>query len=330
MRRLKLLVLRLARALGLFSVARRMTGNGVRILCYHGLWLADDGYPGDSMFMIPSTFAARLETLRAQGWAVIQLNQLIESMQRRGTPFPGGAVVITIDDGWYSTFSGMAPALEQYQLPATLYCDTASLLRGEPLVHMLAHNVWRRSHPSRRAPACHEAMRKSLDRSLSHEVRMANVRELSASLGVPIAPLLESRTFEYMSTEQLAELARRGIDVQLHTHNHTIHDHSIRAVRDEVVKNRVVLSEATGVSLEHFVHFCFPSGVTSPVAAESIRAIGLASGTTTKPGLAYADSNPFRLPRFVDGEQVTQVEFEAELSGFVDLCRRLLAWKKSA
>jgi len=48
------------------------------------------------------------------------------------------------------------------------------------------------------------------------------------------------------------------------------------------------------------------------------------SATTTKISLVTGDADRLQLPRIVDGEGVSALDFEAELSGFKSLVRRLL------
>ena len=50
-----------SRAMGLFRLARRLTADRLRILCYHGFSLDDeDGFRG-SLFMTPAVFEQRNE-----------------------------------------------------------------------------------------------------------------------------------------------------------------------------------------------------------------------------------------------------------------------------
>jgi len=54
-----------------------------------------------------------------------------------------------------------------------------------------------------------------------------------------------------------------------------------------------------------------------------LRVTGIQSAVTCEAGLNYTDTNPYRLYRFLDGENITQLEFEAEMSGFLEIFRRL-------
>jgi hypothetical protein len=51
--------------------------------------------------------------------------------------------------------------------------------------------------------------------------------------------------------------------------------------------------------------------------------MGIRSAVTCIPGLNDSKTHPYELRRFLDGENITNLEFEAEMSGFLDLCRRL-------
>src|SRR5689334_14408586 len=95
---LKLSVLRVLRALGAFALARRLTRKSLRILCYHGIALADEHLFRGNLFMQPATFAARLQLLRDVGYPVLALDEALHALA--ADRLPDNAVVITIDDGW--------------------------------------------------------------------------------------------------------------------------------------------------------------------------------------------------------------------------------------
>jgi hypothetical protein len=117
---------------------------------------------------------------------------------------------------------------------------------------------------------------------------------------------------QLMTPAEVAEIARGGIDVQLHTHRHrTPFEEQLfaREVRD----NRKWLSGVTG---RHATHFCYPSGVYSPEFWPWLRAEGVVSATTCDPGIATPSSERLLLPRFLDSMSVSDLEFEGWLCGF--------------
>src|SRR5262249_24004369 len=108
------------------------------------------------------------------------------------------------------------------------------------------------------------------------------------------------------------------VDIQLHTHRHQCPlDDKVKS-EQEIRENRDFLERIVSHAL---VHFCYPNGIYGMHQAEWLAALGLSSATTIDPGLNYADTSRFALRRIVDGEPVSDIEFEAEMTGFMELVR---------
>jgi hypothetical protein len=90
-------------------------------------------------------------------------------------------------------------------------------------------------------------------------------------------------------------------------------------VEREILQNRAFLEPLGTTDLKHF---CYPSGIWSERHWPSLAALGVATATTCDPGLNYPSTPRLSLRRFLDGENIAQIEFEAELSGFCELLRR--------
>lgn len=88
--------------------------------------------------------------------------------------------------------------------------------------------------------------------------------------------------------------------------------------RPELEANRSALTSILPHSAAPTAHFCYPSGICS-----SDSGAVLARLHTTRQGIAWPGTDPYFLPRLLDGEQLTELEFEAELSGFADMLRGL-------
>jgi len=322
MRRAKHVALTLVRALGGFAVARWVVGrSSVRILCYHGAWLGDDAFGGDSMFIRPETFRRRLELLRHGKYNVLTLDEAVAGL-RGDTALPPRATVITIDDGWYSTYAAMLPALGEYGFPATLYCDTQHLQAGIPVPHLMARYfrlVAGRAH----ALAEVEALRaRALDLSLPESERLPIALEYGRRLGLDTERYLNRRVFDYMTPSELrAFAAEPGMSIELHTHRHTLGDHGAEVVQRELADNRAALGELLMRPPERFTHFCYPSGDFAASDVAVFRDSGITSATTTQRGLATRHSEPYLLPRILDGDDVSEPELLALLSGLVHLVR---------
>jgi len=319
--------LRLARSLGLFALARRVTASGVRILCYHGLWLGEDGFAGDAMFMRRETFETRLDRLKALGYPVVTLEAAAGALAGMDA-LPPNAVVITIDDGWYSTFAGMVPALARHAMPATLYCDSAAIEEGLPIAHVMARYCRMLVDPARIDEEAEALYRSATDFTQPMAVRLDSARAFCQAVGLDPDRYERLRVFAYMTPEELRAARAAGLSIELHTHRHTLGDMSDATVADEIAANRAALARLLAAQPSAFRHFCYPSGVTSAEAATALDALGLASSTTTVNGLAFQGAPMQLLPRFLDGEQVSMIEFEAELSGFMHLVREALGFMR--
>ena len=322
-------VLRAAKAAGLFGVARTRSARALRILCYHGLWHGDPAFRGDSLFMLPATFHRRVELIRALGYPVVSLEAAIAALQGLGPALPPAALVITLDDGWASTASEMLPAFEALGMPVTLYCDTAQLISGQPSAHLMAlymDKVAAIQPASTRLrdidlATASTARRVATDLSRPVGERAEAATALGEALGLNTAASPMGTTFDYVTPDALAAAHSRGLDVQLHTHNHSLGDMSPAAIESEVRQNRQALSQILNRPPESFKQFCYPRGLTSPEAPQILAALGVESSTTCVPGLAWPGSPMHMLPRLLDGENLSEIEFEAELSGFGDWLR---------
>lgn len=305
---LKRAMLKVAEAVGLAALARRATARQLRILCYHGLWVAPGEPYGNHLFMPPALFERRMERLKRSGAPVLALGEAVGLLAL--DRLPRGAVVITIDDGWVSTHSHMLPILESLDLPATLYATTWYSGRALPVVNVAAAYLAAASGRS----DVDAAEATTAIEALPLAQRLPALRALGAALGVDEA-WLETRQFNIMSAEELADCERRGLDVQLHTHRHIEIADSVDSLPGEIDENRAWLRAAVGD--KPLVHFCYPSGSTHERARTILADGGIVSATLVDRGLNAPGADPLALRRFLDGRLVTDAEFDAYLSGLL-------------
>ena len=325
-RTLKLGILWAVKLSGGFYIARRYNRGRVRILCYHGVWIADDAFGGDQMFIRPQTFASRLRLLNKLNFKVISLDDAAEGLQRHKV-LPHDPVVITIDDGWYGTFAHMVPALRQHGMPATLYCDSANLLSGTAVLHVMARylaNIHEAESSS--DPKVSRLISVATDPAASNAVKQDALNALAKTVGIDLERYVQTRAFAYMSPAELKRAAAEGLSIELHTHNHTLHNFEPERIVDEIETNRTVLGQVLGREPRSFAHFCYPSGVTTPGVQNTLERLGIRSATTLTAGLATPADDPLLLPRIIDGDQRTALEFEAELCGVSALLRTVRQW----
>lgn len=310
-RKLKTGYLQALKHSGAFELARRAARGRLRILCYHGIWLGPCSFPGDSMFMRAQDFARRMRMLQTMGYNILPLAEAIDRLQ--SGRLPPEAAVITIDDGWYGTFGVMLPILRELRLPATLYCDTAHLEWGRPIPHVMATYLKTCAHAP--VPPAAEALY-SAATNLGSKItdRLLAVRAYAAACSIDLKPYLENRAFDYMTPQELRIARLNGLDVQLHTHRHSLHDFTSKEIQREIEDNRAALGELLGSG--NFAHFCYPSGEHRLEACDMLAKLGIKSATTLRPGLCRrSGQDVMRLPRLIDGSHQSDLEFEAVLAG---------------
>ncbi|GAB3289929.1 polysaccharide deacetylase family protein [Parahaliea aestuarii] len=329
----------IARALGLFALCSWLTRRELRILCYHGIW-DGPGHYGNYLFMSPGKFRSRLAFLQDWGARVLPLPVALERLAQGR--LPARAVVITIDDGWASTVAHMVPALEQAGFPATLYVTSYYAHNQRPVLNVaLAYALSRWAAGERdstllplpglgqlNCPAGDAiALHRATDQVIEHastladdDARQAFLCSVISATGLAQDPVWGGPAFRLASRDQLREASAKGIDLQLHTHRHRTTCNGTSCLAQELADNR---SWLTGVGEGPFEHFCYPSGQYQASDWEVLRRQGIESATTTEIGLCRRGENPYALPRILDGESLSELELEAELSGFLTMLRRI-------
>lgn len=338
MRRIKLFVYTASRALGLFWLARRSRlQRGLRILCYHGISVAD-GYEWKPMlFMRAETFESRLATIRKLGLTVLDLEEAVKRMYEGS--LPPNTVVITIDDGFASTFDAAVPALLRFRMPATIYVTTYYALKDQPIFELVLRYIhWKIGQSadvdlaalglkegSERVRFDQRVLERIIEfgKALPAEADRERVsRELAAQLDFDYESIVHSGLLTLGSPAQIVEAVRAGIDIQLHTRRHrfpVIED----LAKAEIKDNRRDMEPIIGTEL---AHFCYPSGKWDAAQWPWLEELGVKTATTCEAGLNYRDTPRYALFRYLDSDALSLVEFEAELSGFSEIIRHLRTW----
>jgi hypothetical protein len=149
--------------------------------------------------------------------------------------------------------------------------------------------------------------------------RVEILHALGRHLDVDMKAVDASGILTLMSPEEVADIARRGVDVQLHTHRHRLPEDRAGLER-EIGDNRRALGTMGADGLDHF---CYPSGIWSKPQWPMLESLGVRSATTCEPGFNYPDTPAMGLRRFLDSEAIDALEFEAELCGFLEIMRKV-------
>jgi len=125
----------------------------VSILCYHEF--ISSGNPSDMRIRIED-FRRQMELLRDSGVEVISMETFL-AWRRGEQNIANPSVMITIDDGWLSTYTHAFPVLKEFDFPFTIFLYTNYISGGgralnpEQIREMLAYGAelgsHSRSHP---------------------------------------------------------------------------------------------------------------------------------------------------------------------------------------
>lgn len=321
----------LSRQIGLTSAVAASTWrrNRLMILCYHGVALNDEHQWNPGLYVSPETLTRRLEILRRNNCDVLPLGDALTRLSR-GT-LPERAVALTFDDGYFDFMARALPLLERYNYPATVYLATLRCEHNAPIVHLfLSYIFWKQRHltldgggipglegrHSLATPEEREALVTSFVRGAARAgfgatEKDAAAKDIAGRLGLDYDALFDSRVLRLMTPEEVAATAGSLADFQLHTHTHSTPPDVDEFIAD-VRKNRALIEAMTN---RPAVHFCYPSGVYRQSYLPALAREGIISATTCDPGIASRSSNALLLPRFVDTEFVSDLEFEAWVTG---------------
>lgn len=301
------------------------------ILCYHGVSLADEHLWQPTLYVSPAQLDHHLGMLRQLGCTVLPLGDAVARLYARD--LPERAVAITFDDGYYDFLARAWPILRRHGYPATVYLTTARVEHNLPIVNLfIGYMLWLardRQLDGRGVPGldgrCQLASQPERDavvaaidaqaRGMTATRKDRVARQVADRLGLDYHALLDSRVLTLMRGEEVTALANAGLDVQMHTHLHRNPIDAAPFVKD-VRRNREVIERMTG---RRPTHLCYPSGKYRMAYLPALAQEGIASATTCDPGLAAPGDDRLLLPRFIDTERVTDVEFEAWVTG-VAMC----------
>src|SRR5579864_773219 len=333
LRPVKLAILGVLRGSGIFRwlTNSRWRQERLLILCYHGTSLEDEHLWRPELYLQPQKLKQRLESLKKGQFSVLPLGEALQRL-RAGT-LPPRSIALTFDDGTYDFFRQAYPLLKHYGFPATVYQTTYYSAVKLPIFNLIcSYMLWMRRGEvvaksddlglqapldlrteSSRSAVLGELMRTSEHRSGPEKDEIA--AKLARVLNIDYERLRAKRILQLMNESELEEISRNGIDVQLHTHRHrTPEDETL--FRNEIQENRLAISKATATEP---VHFCYPSGVYHPAFLPWLQKENVASATTCDVGLANRGSESLLLPRFIDHQNRTQLEFESWITGVGDL-----------
>jgi peptidoglycan/xylan/chitin deacetylase (PgdA/CDA1 family) len=301
------------------------------ILCWHGISLEDEHRWRPSLYITQQQFRARIKALHDGGYSVLSLDEGIARLKRG--QLPPRSVAITFDDGFYDFAAGAAPVLDEFKFPATVYLTTYYVDYQRPVFPLIiSYLLWKGSGPGRRlirgislttqaeaAAACTQILEEAERNHASAQEKDDIARELAAELEIDYQSVLRQRKFHLMTAEEAQAIAAKGkITFDAHTHRHRTPPQA-DLIRRELRDNNARIEQITG---RRPVHFCYPSGVFRREYFPVLEQEGFLSATTCQAGIASSRNHRYLMPRLLDHSNLTDIQYEGWLSGFLAVGRR--------
>jgi len=329
LRQLRTAVLSVCRGTGLYEVVRESRWRQQRLLIigYHGVSVHDEHEWDPELFLSLPAFEARLDMIAQGGYSVLPLDEALELL-KQGT-LPPKSVVLTFDDGYYNFYARAYPALRARGFPSTVYLTTYYSEFNRPIYNLgVSYLLWKAGarswHPRDVAGVTGDftlpamlwdawlALVRYADREqLTGVQKDALLGDVAASLGVDLAPVRDRRLLQLMNPEEVAELARDGVDFQLHTHRHRTPP-DVAFLHSDLLENEIRIERFTGTKP---AHFCYPNGHVHDTLSSCLQQRNVRSATTCVPGLATRDTPLLAVPRFIDTMVMSPLTFEGWLTG---------------
>lgn len=267
MNSIKQTIISLAKAAGVFNLAKFSVRNMPVILMYHRF-----SKTRFERVMDINYFEQQIGTLKRK-FNIASMSELIDC-KKKGNQLPANSVIITIDDG-YSDFYDIAfPVLKKYQVPAILYA-THNFVDGtswmwpdkiEYIVHTTSKSLYSLNEnginiqaifnsDSDRSQAWNDIADYCL--TLSEQQKNEYINQLSQELDVNI-PETAPDQYRAVSWDNIKEMSVHGIEIGGHTMTHPKLTQAAETDLDvEIAKSRELLQSATQQEINSFA---YPNG----------------------------------------------------------------------
>lgn len=328
---LRRLALTSLKTTGFFGVVEKSEWRRQRllILCYHGVSLEDEHEWLPDLYVTPQHLERRLDILRKGNYKVLPLGNALQRLYQRD--LPPRSVAITFDDGTYDFYRQAYPRLKQHEFPATVYLTTYYSNYQRPVFNLIcSYMMWKArdrgivdlaefgvlrplilASAEARQQAATQVAQWAESQNMTGVQKDHAAAALARALRIDYEELCAKRILQVMNQQEVGQLAKAGVDFQLHTHRHRTPLNE-QLFRREIQENRAWISNAAG---SIGTHFCYPSGVYRQEFLPWLAAEQIVSATTCDTDLAASNLNPLLLPRLVDTSGRSDLEFESWVNG---------------
>ncbi len=302
-------------------IRRRLNGQRAAILMYHRVLPEAEARRlcvEPAMSLTPETFAMHLDALQSR-FHVVPLGQIVDALRDR-QPLPPRACAITFDDGWLDNFEYAFPALKQRSLPATVFLvsgrvGTSGAFWPDDVCRHLTPLTpeERRSQVTQLgAESASDPIASALDflKRLDQDARDAALEKLARRL-----PQAAARGRELLDWEEVAEMAKHGIDFEAHGRSHAILTGLSETLAYGELESALSELDARGYAKHRLL--AYPSGAYNARLCAQSAQVGYRAALTTEHRLVGRGEDLFALPRLGlhEGAAPSEAEFLLTVPG---------------
>ncbi len=318
-----------ANTAGILGLVSRFAPERVSIFCYHGFRPAGPaGSPLETRLMPVNQFEKQLKLFRRYGTPTS-----LEDLLKPVAEISGRRVVITIDDGYASTFDHAFPILQKYDWPATVFLPTGFVDRESLLwTDWLEFLIWKAPNVS---PAFRWngstvplalysatqrrsfiAQQKSVLKGMPISDVLDWLKSLERHIGITydwssVPPLLQPLTWDQVRVMRASGL----ISVGSHTVSHPILSNCPADGREaELLDSKHRIETELGAPCHLFA---YPHAMLADITSETesaVRKAGYSLAVTMESGHSrVAPFQPFRVSRW--GAGIPSAELAYLVSG---------------
>lgn len=302
------------------------------VLVYHSV--AEVRSDPWALHVSPQHFAEQMEVIRAWG-TPLPLRDLARAAEAR--TLPRRAIAVTFDDGYANNLHRAGPALERWEIPATVFVTTGFVDQTEeawwdvldrvllqtdqvpPRLSLQLNGVeheWQMDGAERYsevearrdanwrawgdAPTPRQHAYRAIWKLLHPQDGAVQTRAVSTLLAQSGSRSQARETHRFLSHAELLELGRNpAVEIGAHTVTHpALAPLPPKLQREEIVRSKSMLEDWLGARVRNFA---YPFGKTHDVSAETVSVVrdsGFACACVNFPGGVAHGTDVFQLPRF--------------------------------
>jgi peptidoglycan/xylan/chitin deacetylase (PgdA/CDA1 family) len=244
-------------------------------------------------------FESCVSWLSQNGFHFISANQL-ESIMKNEMPFPKGAVIITIDDGWQSNRDNIVPVANKYKVPVEIFLSTEMVEKGSG--YWWSYIVKAKKMGLSKEPV-------EFFKTIDNEERIKILEETKTKVQ------LER---EALTIAQVTEISKSPfVSIGSHSVSHPILPRCSNDVsKYEILHSKEQIQEWAGREVKHFA---YPNGDFSNREISFLKRFGYSLAFCTEQKYLTREklATPYKLPRFM---MVETASFEE------NICRIVGVW----